>query len=120
MARPTIICHMHTLLDGKVDGIANITEVGMRAQREYFDLFLGPDRAFTGHRGWLSGRGSSEAILGGPGTPDVPETFDPVPPGDFIAQPDAEMFYFAVDGSGKLAWDRGTFSHFDAPAGARG
>lgn len=110
MARPTIICHMHTLLDGKVDGIANITEVGMRAQREYFDLFLGPDRAFTGHRGWLSGRGSSEAILGGPGTPDVPETFDPVPPGDFIAQPDAEMFYFAVDGSGKLAWDRGTFS----------
>ncbi|HIW68945.1 MAG TPA: hypothetical protein H9878_12625 [Candidatus Dietzia merdigallinarum] len=50
----------------------------------------------------------------------MPETFDPVPPGDFIAQPDAEMFYFAVDGSGKLAWDRGTFSYFGAPAGARG
>ena len=33
MARPTIICHMHTLFDGKVDGIVNITEVGMRAQR---------------------------------------------------------------------------------------
>jgi len=25
MHRPRIICHMHTLLDGKVDGIANIT-----------------------------------------------------------------------------------------------
>ncbi|HJC58844.1 MAG TPA: hypothetical protein H9755_00730 [Candidatus Dietzia intestinigallinarum] len=51
MHRPRIICHMHTLLDGKVDGIANITEVGMRAQRRYFDLMLGPDRAFSGHGG---------------------------------------------------------------------
>lgn len=116
MSRPRIICHMHTLLDGKVDGIANITDVGMRAQREYFDLMLGPDRAFTGHRGWLSGRGTSEAMLGGAHEPRLPETSDPVPEGDFIAQPEAGMFYFAVDSSGKLAWDRATFSYFDVEA----
>ncbi|GAA3511252.1 dihydrofolate reductase family protein [Dietzia aurantiaca] len=116
MSRPRIICHMHTLLDGKVDGIANITEVGLRAQREYHALMLGPDRAFSGHRGWLSGRGTSEAILGGPREPDLPESFDPVPEGDFIAQPDADWFYFAVDGSGKLAWDRAGFEYFGAEA----
>lgn len=116
MPRPRIICHMHTLLDGKVDGIANITDVGMRAQHLYFDLMLGKDRAFTEHRGWLSGRGTSEAVLGGAREPELPDTFDPVPEGDFIAQPDADMFYFAVDGSGKLAWDRDTFSYFDVDA----
>lgn len=41
MSRPKIICHMHTLLNGKIDGIANPTELGMRAQKLYFDLMLG-------------------------------------------------------------------------------
>lgn len=116
MPRPRIICHMHTLLDGKVDGIANITDVGMRAQREYFALMFGPDRAFTSHRGWLSGRGTSEAVLGGAHEPELPESFDPVPEGDFIANPEADVYYFAVDGSGKLAWDRNTMSYFDVNA----
>lgn len=105
MSRPRIICHMHTLLNGKIDGIANITSVGMRAQREYFDLFLRERCAFTGHRGWLSGRATSEAIMGGPRDVSFPEPAAPVPEGDYIADPDAQMFDFAVDGSGKLAWD---------------
>ena len=88
----------------------------MRAQRRYFDLMLGPDRAFTGHRGWLSGRGTSDALLGGASEPQLPATFDPVPPGDFLARPDADMFYFAVDGSGKLAWDRDSIDYFDVNA----
>lgn len=33
MSRPKIICHMHTLLNGKIDGIANPTEPAMRAQK---------------------------------------------------------------------------------------
>lgn len=44
MTRPRIICHMHTLLNGKIDGIANPTPAGMRSQKLYFDLFLGKDR----------------------------------------------------------------------------
>lgn len=63
MKRPRIICHMHTLLNGKVDGIANITDVGMRAQKLYFDIMLGDNRFYTGHRGWLSGSGTSEAMM---------------------------------------------------------
>lgn len=114
MTRPRIICHMHTLLNGKIDGIANPTTVGMRSQNLYFDLFLGKDRFYTGHRGWISGRGTSEAILGGATLPELPEPTEPVPTGDFIADPDAEVLYFAVDGAGTLAWDRGHFDYFDA------
>ena len=116
MNRPKIICHMHTLLNGKVDGIANITDVGMRSQRLYHGLMLGEDRYYRRHRGWLSGRGTSEAILGGPRELELQEPAAPVPAGDFIAQPDAQMYYFAVDSSGKLAWDRNTFSYFGVEA----
>src|SRR5699024_12079706 len=41
---------------------------------------------------------------------------EPVPVGDFIAEPDAEMFYFAVDSSGKLAWEQSSFEYFDVKA----
>ena len=47
MSRPKIICHMHTLLNGKIDGIANPTDIGMRSQKLYFDLMLGKDRYYA-------------------------------------------------------------------------
>lgn len=116
MSRPKIICHMHTLLNGKIDGIANITQVGMRSQKLYFDLMLGPDRHFDQHRGWLSGSGTSQAMMGDGPVPELAEPAEPVPAGDFIAEPNASMFYFAVDSSGKLVWDRSSFEYFDITA----
>jgi riboflavin biosynthesis pyrimidine reductase len=116
MSRPRIICHMHTLLNGKIDGIANPTPLGMRSQKLYFDLFLGEDRAFTKHKGWISGSGTSRAMLGDGPAIDLTEPAAPVPAGDHIADPDAQMHYFAVDRSGTLAWDRSTFSYFDVDA----
>lgn len=107
---------MHTLLNGKIDGIANPTSVGMRSQKLYFDLFLGEDRFYKKHRGWLSGSGTSRALMGGEREIEIPEPTEPVPAGDFIADPDAEVYYFAVDGSGTLAWDRNSFSYFDVDA----
>jgi riboflavin biosynthesis pyrimidine reductase len=112
--RPRIICHMHTLLNGKIDGIANPTAVGMRSQKLYFDLFLGENRVFTEHRGWISGSGTSRAILGDGPKVELPAPTEAVPSGDFIADPDAQMHYFAVDRSGTLAWDRSSFTYFDA------
>src|SRR5699024_5682273 len=100
----------------KVDGIANITEVGMRSQRLYFDIMLGPDRLYTGHRGWLSGSGTREALMGGPRAANFAEPSEPAPAGASIAEPDAEMFYFAVDSSGKLAWEQSSFEYFDVKA----
>lgn len=107
---------MHTLLNGKVDGIANITDVGWQAQKLYFDIMLGQDRFYTKHRGWLSGTGTSEAMMGGPREVEFPEPTEPVPAGDFIAEPDAPMFYFAVDSKGRLAWERNSFEYFDVTA----
>ncbi|MCD2263385.1 hypothetical protein K3888_11815 [Dietzia aurantiaca] len=48
----------------------------------------------AGHRGWLSGRGTSEVILGGPREPDLLQSFDHVPEGQtsplFRSSGDAE------------------------------
>ena len=46
---------MHTLLNGKIDGIANPTDIGMRSQKPYFDLMLGRDRYYFQHRCGISG-----------------------------------------------------------------
>ena len=47
MSRPKIIFHMHTLLNRKIDGIANPTDIGMRSQKLYLDLMLGKDRYYA-------------------------------------------------------------------------
>lgn len=116
MSRPKIICHMHTLLNGKIDGIANPTELGMRAQKLYFDLMLGKDRYYSKHRGWISGAGTSRALMGDVSHIKLSEPTEQVPAGDYIANPDAQMHYFAVDRSGSLTWDQANFSYFDVDA----
>ena len=116
MSRPKIICHMHTLLNGKIDGIANPTDIGMRSQKLYFDLMLGKERYYSQHRGWISGTGTSRAFLGDVSDVVLPEPTEPVPAGDFIADPDATMHYFAVDRKGSLKWDRSSFNYFDVEA----
>ncbi|NJC56042.1 hypothetical protein [Brevibacterium marinum] len=107
---------MHTLLSGKIDGIANPTSVGMRSQKLDFDLFLGEDRRFHKHRGWLSETGTSRALMGDVGPGELSEPVEPVPAGDFIADPDARMHYFAVDRGAKLAGDKSPFECFDVKA----
>lgn len=60
MSRPYIICHMHMSLDGKIVGPYLKTEVAESSMREYYKLVLGENRKFKNHKGWLSGRTSSE------------------------------------------------------------
>lgn len=88
----------------------------MRSQKLYFDLFLGEDRRFDQHRGWLSGTGTNRALMGDGGSGELPEPAEPVPAGDFIADSNAQMNYFAVDRGGKLAWDKSSFEYFDVEA----
>lgn len=44
MARPEIINHMHTGIDGKINAPHLNTEESHRSQREYYELFLGEQR----------------------------------------------------------------------------
>lgn len=116
MERPRIIVHTHMSLDGKIVGDYLPTDVGMASQREYYNLILGPDRYFRNHKGWLSGRISSEDNFTHYRKPELDESAPPVPEGDFIAVDDAPMNYFSVDPSGVLSWDKNSITYFDTEA----
>lgn len=116
MERPRIICHMHMSLDGKIVGDYLPTGVGMASQRQYYDLVLGPVRHYREHRGWLSGRRTSEDNFTHYKTPELDESAPPVPAGDFLPVTDAPMHYFSVDPSGVLAWEQNTIDYFDTTA----
>ncbi|GAA4506427.1 dihydrofolate reductase family protein [Brevibacterium yomogidense] len=116
MTRPQIICHMHMSLDGKIVGSYLPTDVGMASQREYYNLILGTDRHYRQHKGWLSGRISSEDNFTHYRAPRLDESVSPVPSGDHIADPDAPMHYFSVDPSGRLAWEGNTIDYFETTA----
>ena len=113
MPRPKIICQMHTFLNGKVEGLSTPTDIGMYSQMQYFDLMLGTDRYCSQHRGWRSGIGISRAFLGGISDTKLSKPTDLVPPGDFIADPDANLHYFAADRNGSLKRIRSSFDYFD-------
>lgn len=116
MARPRIICHMHMSLDGKIVGDYLPTDVGMASQREFHALAYGLDRHFRAHKGWLSGRITTEDNFTHYRKPELDDTATTAPGGDYIAVPDAPMNYFSVDPSGMLGWDRNSIDYFDTNA----
>lgn len=116
MERPRIIIHTHMTLDGKIVSDYLPMDVGVASQREYYDLFLGPDRHFPTHKGWLSGRISSEDNYTHYRKPEPDESALPVPEGDFIAVDEAPMHCFSVDPSEVLAWQRNSISYFNTTA----
>lgn len=116
MGRPRIVCHMHMSLDGKIVGDYLPTDVGMASQREFYALAYGPGRHYRDHKGWLSGRISSEDNFTHYRKPELDEAAAPVPEGDYIAVPDAPMNYFSVDPSGQLGWERNSIDYFDTNA----
>jgi riboflavin biosynthesis pyrimidine reductase len=116
LERPRIIVHTHMSLDGKIVGDYLSTEAGLASQREYYDLFLGPDRYFRDHRGWLSGRVSSDEHFTRYRKPVLDERAPPVPRGDYVVADDAPMYYFSVDPSGSLDWEHNSITYFDTVA----
>jgi len=116
MKRPKIIIHMHTSLNGKINGPHLRTEESQASQLEYYNLFLGPDPFYDGHSGWLSGSTTSEVNFTHYKEPDLDPDAREVPPGDFLAEHDETVHYFAIDRAGKLAWSRNTITYFDTSA----
>lgn len=116
MKHPRILIHMHMSLDGKIVGAYLPTDVGMASQKQYYNLVLGPDRYFRNHKGWLSGRITSEDNFTHYRKPELDESAAPVPEGDFIAVDDAPMHYFSMDPSGVLAWEKNSITYFDTTA----
>jgi riboflavin biosynthesis pyrimidine reductase len=99
-SRPRVICHMIASVDGRIltDGWP-LSDEG-RGQYEVVHESYAPDA-------WLCGRVTMEAHFaqGTRSDAEIAREHDGAPREDFRAPGEHESFAFAVDSSGRLAWD---------------
>ena len=101
-SRPRVICHMATSVDGRVvvDGWPSAVAGAVRRQYEEVHATYEPD-------GWICGRVTMEPFAGGvrPETEVAREHAGGAAREDFRAPGDFDSFAFAIDPSGRLAWE---------------
>ena len=115
MNRPYIFCHMMTSLDGKIAGSFMETAESEIAGDVFYDIAFGKNPYYK-HQGWLSGRVTTDDNFTFYENPELDENAALVPDGDFIANPDAGMYYVSVDPSGKLGWKSCELTYIDTHA----
>ena len=115
MNRPYIFCHMMISLDGKIMGTFMETPEGETAGNVFYNISFGSNPYYK-HQGWLSGRVTTDDNFTFYEKPDLDENAETVPEGDFVAQPDAGMYYVSVDPSGKLGWKNCNLTYIDTHA----
>lgn len=114
MNKPYIIIHTHTSIDGNLD-IMNLREFE-EASRQYQELSLDPEKQQFEIQGYLNGKTTTEDNMTHYKEPALDENPAPVPEGDFVADPDAPMYYFAMDRRGELAFEENTFDYGGVPS----
>ena len=110
MNRPFIFCHMMTSLDGKIMGNYMSTPEGSSAGDVFYRIAFGESPHYR-HQGWLSGRVTTDDNFTFYEKPVLDENALPVPEGDYIADPDAGMYYVSVDPRGRLGWKSNTLTY---------
>lgn len=115
MNRPYIFCHMMTSLDGKIMGNYMDTPEGEAAGKVFYNIAFGKTPYYK-RQGWLSGRVTMDDNFTFYEKPELDENAPLVPDGDFVAQPDAEMYYVSIDPSGKLGWKSSVLTYQDTTA----
>ncbi|ACL21935.1 RibD family protein [Desulfitobacterium hafniense] len=115
MSRPYIFCHMMTSLDGKIMGSYMDTPEGEAAGKAFYNIAFGSNPHYQ-HQGWLSGRMTTDDNFTFYKPPVLDEEAPPVPEGDFVALPNAPMYYVSVDPSGKLGWENSQLTYEDTTA----
>lgn len=115
MNRPYIFCHMLTSLDGKIMGSYMDTPEGSSAGTVFYNIAFGKNPHYQ-HQGWLSGRITTDDNFTFYRQPALDEAAQPVPEGDFVAAPNAPMYYISVDPSGKLGWEKNELTYIDTTA----
>lgn len=114
MSRPYVIIHTHTALDGNINGMdLPAFEAG---SQHYQDLALTPERQVLNIDAYLNGKTSTEDNITHYNKPDLDEQAADVPAGDFLAEPEAGMYYVSIDPRGELAWEDNTFGYGGVPA----
>ena len=99
--RPRVICHMTASIDGRI--VVDGWPASSAVRREY-ELVHASYEA----DGWMCGRVTMEAFAGGlRDETEIAQEYEAsaAPRQDFIAPGNFESFAFAVDASGRLAWN---------------
>lgn len=115
MNKPYIFCHMLTSVDGKIIGPYMETPEGRIAGDVFYNISFGKDPYYR-HQGWLSGRVTTDDNFTFYKKPELDENAPIVPDGDFVAKPDAPLYYVSVDPSGKLGWENNELTYKDIHA----
>lgn len=108
-SRPYVFCHMLTSLDGKIMGDFMATANGSEAGEVFCDLVFSAKR-FYRHQGWLSGRVTTDDNFTFFEKPALPESFAPVPAGDFVAARTG-MYYVPINPKGRLGWKENALTY---------
>ena len=114
MNKPYVIIHTHTSIDGNLD-IMNLREFE-EASRQYQELSLDPEKQQFEIQGYLNGKTTTEDNMTFYKEPELDENADPVPEGDYVANPDAPMYYLSIDPRGELAFAENTFGYGGVPS----
>ena len=99
--RPRVICHMAASVDGRivVDGWPSAAAGAVRREYEAVHASCEAD-------GWICGRVTMEPFAGGVRLDaEVAREHPGAPREDFVAPGEHGSFAFAIDPSGRLAWD---------------
>lgn len=115
MNRPYIFCHMMTSLDGKIMGDFMDTPEGEIAGNVFYNISFGKNPYYK-HQGWISGRVTTDDNFTFYEKPELDDNTAPVPQGDFVAKPNAPMYYVSVDPSGKLGWKNSELTYIETHA----
>ena len=115
MDRPYVFCHMLTSIDGKIMGNYMDTPEGEQAGEIFYNVAFGKAPYYR-HQGWLSGRVTTDDNFTFYQEPELDENPEVVPAGDYVAVPDAKMYYVSVDPSGKLGWESNELNYQDTTA----
>lgn len=109
MNKPYVIIHTHTSIDGNLD-IMDLREFE-EASRQYQELALDPEKQVFEIQGYLNGKTTTEDNMTFYKKPVLDENAAPVPEGDYVADPNAPMYYLSIDARGELAFEENTFGY---------
>ena len=114
MNKPYVIIHTHTSIDGNLD-IMDLREFE-EASRQYQELSLDPEKQKLEIQGYLVGKTTTEDGITHYKKPKLDENAAPVPEGDYVADPDAPMYYLSIDPRGELAFVENTYGYGGVPS----
>ena len=99
MDRPTVICHMLTSIDGKIDGAFFSAPETAPALRKYGEVRKFYDCPATIYGTTTMAEGYADGFLS-----DLPETKLTFPREDYLGDSDVNNYIVSLDGDGVLKW----------------